>query len=104
MKKKTLRASNHRRSRRPTGSTALKRTGNADAAKRNERRRVVEAHLGMPWAEWQTKKRQEWRAVMSALCQFEWGSAYTPAGGDLYAIHRAANRIKDAMAKDWVSW
>ena len=68
------------------------------------RRARLEKHLQMPWAEWQTKKRQEWKNVNRALQLFEFGAAFTPAGEDLYEMRKAAARIAEAMAEDWVSW
>lgn len=64
----------------------------------------VEKHLGMPMADWRTKKRQEWRAVMNALRLFEFGAAYTPAGNDWYVLQKAADRVKESMEDDWICW
>jgi hypothetical protein len=41
---------------------------------------------------------------MNALDLFTYGSAYTPVGHDLYEMQKAADRIKEAMAEDWVCW
>lgn len=72
---------------------------------RSSRKRLLtEAHLQMPIEEWRLKKRQQWRALMNALDLFTYGSAYTPVGHDLYEMQKAADRIKDAMAEDWVCW
>ena len=68
------------------------------------RKAATEKHLGVPWAEWQTKKRQEWRQVISALKHFEFGAAYTPGGTDLYMLRQMADRIDGALQDDWVSW
>lgn len=68
------------------------------------KRRAVEKHLGMPFAEWRQKKRQEWAVVMRGLKVFEYGAAYTPAGNDLYELRRAADRIEEALREEWVSW
>ena len=56
----------------------------------DDKRLRTEAHLGMSIAEWRLKKRQEWAAVMRALDRFEYGSAYTPVGGD--AVRTCASR------------
>lgn len=69
-----------------------------------QKRRSTETHLGMPWAEWQTKKRQEWHAVMKALDIFRFGAAYTPVCGDLYEVQKVATRIEESLDRDWVSW
>lgn len=71
---------------------------------RDARRQSTERHLEMPWPEWQVKKRQQWRAVMSALKAFEYGAAYTPGGNDLYQMRILADRVEDALRADWVSW
>lgn len=68
------------------------------------KKQQTERHLGMPWTEWQTKKRQEWRALQQALSAFEFGAAYTPVGPDLYAIRQCVDRIAEAMERDWVAW
>lgn len=65
---------------------------------------LTEAHLRMPIAEWRLKKRQQWRAVMHAIDLFAYGSAYTPTGNDFYELQKSADRIKEAMADDWVCW
>lgn len=71
---------------------------------RDERRMFTERHLRMTIEDWRLKKRQEWRAVMSALELFTFGSAYTPTGNDLYELQRSADRIARAMKDDWVCW
>ena len=70
----------------------------------DDKRLRTEAHLGMSIAEWRLKKRQEWAALMRALDRFEYGSAYTPVGGDAYDLRVTANRITGALAQDWVCW
>lgn len=68
------------------------------------KKRRTENHLGMTIEDWRLKKRQQWRAVMHALDAFNWGCAYTPAGNDLCELQKSADRIKEAMADDWVCW
>ncbi len=75
----------------------------ADQA-RHEKRLATERHLGMTIEDWRVKKRQEWRAVMDAIRRFDFGSAYTPVGHDLFDVHRAVNRINDTLDVDWVCW
>jgi hypothetical protein len=86
-----------------TRSIALKMT-KADLQKISEKRTRTERHLRMSIEDWRAKKRQEWRTVMSALDLFAYGSAYTPAGNDLYELQKAADRIREAMVEDWVCW
>lgn len=92
---------------RPSGAKAKRKPEATRAASSRliaQKRLSVESHLRMPIAEWRLKKRQEWRSVMSALSVFNYGSAYTPTGNDLFELQRAAERIKEAMAEDWVCW
>lgn len=69
-----------------------------------DKKRSTENHLRMSIEDWRLKKRQEWWAVVHALELFSYGSAYTPTGNDLYEMEKAANRIKESMADDWVCW
>ena len=71
--------------------------------KKITKKQVTEKYLEMPWAEWQTKKRNQWRAVTDAISAFDFGSAYTPTR-ELDELQRIAARITEAMAEDWVSW
>jgi 3-polyprenyl-4-hydroxybenzoate decarboxylase len=93
-----------------TGTTAKSAAGDTSPARRSHQRQIAqkrlmtERHLQMPFEEWRTKKRQQWRALMNALDLFTYGSAYTPVGHDLYEMQKAADRIKEAMAEDWVCW
>lgn len=70
----------------------------------HRKKRLTENHLGMTIEDWRLKKRQQWRAVMNALSLFNFGSAYTPTGNDLYELQKSADRINEAMAEDWVCW
>ena len=76
--------------------------GRATASSIRERRRSTEAHLRMSLEDWRAYKRAQWKAVMHALEAFNYGSAYTPAGNDQYELHKAAQRISDAMEADWL--
>jgi len=69
-----------------------------------EKRLRTERHLGMTIADWRLKKRQEWKAVMSALDRYGFGAAYTPGGNDFYELQRSAARVADALQDDWVCW
>lgn len=70
----------------------------------NARRLGTERHLRMTIEDWRLKKRQEWRAVKHAVSLFDFGSAYTPAGNDLYEIQKAVKRISESMDADWICW
>jgi hypothetical protein len=61
-------------------------------------------YLGGTAHEWRQMKRQEWKAVLDALSRFEVGSAYTPAGADLYYLRREADRIWDNLQGEWIAW
>ena len=105
-----MRASERRQRRRATGSPrpqpkGFARPTNRQLAMLATRKRLrTEAHLGMPFDEWRLKKRQQWKAVINALDLFTYGCAYTPAGNDLFEMQKAADRINEIMAVDWVSW
>lgn len=62
------------------------------------------AHLGCSEDVWRQKKRQQWNDVVRAVNAFEYGSAYTPAGNDLFELQRRLRSIADALEGDWVAW
>jgi hypothetical protein len=62
---------------------------------------VPSSWTGTP-QEWRECKRSEWSVVVRALDKFTWGSAYVPAGDDLYQVQRAVARITEAMNENWV--
>lgn len=69
-----------------------------------EKRLSTEAQLGMTIEEWRLKKRQEWRAVVTAIEKFTYGCAYTPTGNDFYELTRTSERITETLKDDWVCW
>ncbi len=86
------------------GSKVNRKTNAALARIAKRKRLSTEAHLRMPIAEWRAKKRTEWKHLMAALSLFTYGSAYTPAGNDLFEIQKAADRISESMKDEWVCW
>ena len=61
-------------------------------------------HLHSTPDEWRQKKRQEWKLVMNALQDFEWGAGYVPVTADLYQLSRLARRIAEDLEGDWIAW
>jgi len=69
------------------------------------RRREFPAHLQSTPKKWRALKRQEWREVMAAFRQFQYGAAYVPAGPMLYKITRLLQEMEEEMnRKDWIAW
>ena len=61
-------------------------------------------HLGSTPDEWRRKKRQEWKLVMNALQDFEWGAGYVPVTADLYQLSHLSRRIAEDLEGDWIAW
>lgn len=61
-------------------------------------------HLNSTPDEWRQKKRQEWKLVMNALKDFEWGAGFTPANTDFYHIQRLVRRVEEDLQGEWIAW
>jgi hypothetical protein len=73
---------------------------------KQKKRAPLSTQVPMSWkgtaTEWRMHKRVEWQQITRAMEQFAWGCAYVPVGTDFFEMQRAAQRISEAMAEDWV--
>lgn len=61
-------------------------------------------HLDSTPEEWRQKKRQEWKLLVNALRDFEWGAGFTPVGADLHQLQRLVLRMEEDLQGEWVAW